>query len=120
MNLTIAANTVVPEKVESKEEVFDLLIFHNDGTVSIQTTNSSYFFATARFHAAVQLKRLLTNNSPKLEYGIEANLINQDEPPPYKCIINEELLRKAMAADQIESTHPGVIEFFSFLKEITD
>lgn len=102
-------------------EVFDLLVFHQDGTVRIQTNKSSYFYCTALFTAALDVARLLKNRPAKnLEYGIDKNrILNPDERPNYLCI-NKEKILEALHANAVTSDWPKVAEFFTHLRSIYD
>lgn len=117
--LEIAIEPVVmPESTDCSEEVFDLLVFHQDGSVSIQTNSAVYFYANVYYYAARELSRLLNGEPHDLEYGSPDRIIINPEKQHDLCI-DETLLRSAIDADQVKCSWPGVIQFFKQLNKFT-
>lgn len=107
------------KSVPMKEtEEFSLLVFHSDGTVSVQTQKGIYFFATAYFHCAILVKALLHEDDSRLKHEISGTMIDGDNPPENVVVVNRELLDEALDADKITSNWPGVVKFFYLLREI--
>ena len=91
-------------------EVFELISFDRTGGVSLQTSKSNYFYATAYFYAARDLVELRSGNTERLEYGIDENRIT-DQSKTYKLCIDAGKLVEVLDADKVECSHPGVEEF---------
>ncbi len=107
-----------PETSDSSKEAFDLLVFHLDGSVSIQTNHAVYFYANVYYYAAREVSRLLNGEPHDLEYGSpDRIIINPHEQ--YDLYIDEQLLRSAIDADEVTSNWPGVVVFFDQMNKFT-
>jgi len=103
-----------------EKEVFELVVFCRSGSVRIQTSKSSYFFAEGYFLAALELSRLLNGKPTKhLTYGIDDNRITEPDKRPDRLCVDYELVKEILTADKLTSNwHPGVVDFFSKFSEI--
>lgn len=117
--LELSSKTETFELVRPDPELFEYLVFHRDGTLSIQTNKSKYFFCTALFSCALDLNRLLRGREAKnLTYGIAKNRITDpDSRPEYLCVDRDKIM-EGIYADEVTSNWPKVVEFFNMLSDI--
>ena len=119
-NVVELGNQAEPfELVQQEPELFEYLVFHRDGTVSIQTNKSKYFFCTALFSCALDLNRMLRGRATtNLEYGIEANrILDPKAKPEYLCVDRDKVM-EGIYADKVTSNWPRVVEFFDILRAL--
>ena len=107
-------------RVNSKQqtpEIFEFLVFHRDGTLSLQTTRSIYFYAHSFYYAARDLSALLKGEQVSLQYGIVENRISDpDAVSDRKVCVPPEKILQALDADEVTSNWPGIVKFFSVLR----
>lgn len=105
--------------VQFEPEYFELLVFLRDGTIRLQTNESSYYYCTALFSAALDLTRLLKGKpTAHLTYGIEKNRVTDPDSRPDLLCVDKDKLMEGIEADRVTSNWPKVVEFFQILQPL--